>query len=72
MPFYLYIYKNSLNKYCNKTKLINAKSIGQSKVMEYSYHVNFKNKDNGVSLVRDLKNIKGVNHVNLYFDEEFI
>jgi hypothetical protein len=39
--------------------------------LELSYYVTLKSKDSGLNLVKELKRIDGVFHVNLFFDEEY-
>lgn len=60
-----------LNKYCKRIKLINAKSIGDTGTMEYSYYIGFQKKASASEFIRDLKNVKGINQVNVFFDEEY-
>jgi uncharacterized membrane protein YhiD involved in acid resistance len=60
-----------LNKYCKRTKLINAKSIGDTDTMEYSYYIGFKKRASDSEFIRELKNVKGINQVNVFFDEEY-
>ncbi len=60
-----------INKYCKRSKLINAKSIGDTDSMEYSYYIGFKKKASDSEFIRELKNVKGVKQVNVFFDEEY-
>ncbi|MBU0558652.1 MAG: DUF4956 domain-containing protein [Bacteroidetes bacterium] len=60
-----------VNHYCKRSRLINAKSVGPDDAMEYSYNVGFKNQSQSTDLIRDLRKINGINHVNLFFDEEY-
>ncbi len=59
-------------KYCSKSKLINAKSMSDHRgdVMELSYYVKFRNNNWSSLLVRELKKLDGVHRVNLFYDEE--
>jgi len=59
-----------LEKYCQRYKVINAKSVGEQDMMELSYHVKFKDQKNNNAFIKELKNANNVNHINLYFDEE--
>lgn len=58
-------------KFCKSTKLINTKTAGAGDVLELSYHVNLKNVKSTTEFIKELRNISGVNHVNLFFDEEY-
>ncbi len=64
-------YKKIIKKYCKRESLINMKTIGHGDVMEFSYHVGFKHKEISTNLIKELKQLEGVNHVNLFFDEEY-
>lgn len=61
----------TLGKYCSNYKLINIKALGDeyNNMLESSYYVNLKNEDKSDVLVNELKRIKGVNQVNIFFDE---
>ena len=63
-------YMDSIKKYCNRYKLINIKALGNGDGLELSYYVHIKQKDRNAEFVRELKRIEGLNHVNLFFDEE--
>lgn len=63
-------YINLFNKYCKTFELINVKSIGEYELLEISYYVHLKNKDNTELFIRELKSIPGINYANLLFDEE--
>lgn len=57
-------------KYCKSSKLINTKALMESDSLELSYHVVLKDVKFITEFVSQLKNISGVNNVNLFFDEE--
>ncbi|MFO8000088.1 MAG: DUF4956 domain-containing protein [Marinilabilia sp.] len=62
-----------LSSYCRNHKLVNVRTIGDEEngeSMEYSYYINLKKEQKGNELVSKLKKIKGVQHVNLFFDED--
>ena len=63
-------YINLFNKYCKTFELINVKSIGEYELLEISYYVHLKNKNNTELFIRELKSIPGINYANLLFDEE--
>jgi len=57
-------------KYCKDSKLINTKAMMEDDSLELSYHVVLKDSKLITEFVNQLKNSKGVNNVNLFFDEE--
>lgn len=63
-------YMNVINKYSKKYQLINVKSAGSSNGVELSYYIRLKSKSANADFVRELKGVPGLNHVNLFFDEE--
>ena len=64
-------YSKLIDKYCKKSKLINAKAIGTDDLLELSYYVGFKNKENTTEFIQKLRKIEGVENVNLFYDEEY-
>jgi len=57
-------------KFCKDSKLINTKAMMEDDSLELSYHVVLKDPKFITEFVSLLKNSKGVNNVNLFFDEE--
>lgn len=64
-------YSNLIDQYCRKSKLINAKAIGNAETLELSYYVGFKNKEKTTEFVQQLRKVDGVANVNLFYDEEY-
>jgi uncharacterized membrane protein YhiD involved in acid resistance len=64
-------YIDSLRKYCKTYKLINIKSLGNGDGLELSYYVKLRNVIMNNEFIKNLKKIDGLNHVNLFFDEEY-
>lgn len=64
-------YNELIDKYCKKSKLINAKAIGVEDLLELSYYVGFKNKIQSTEFVQQLRKISGISNVNLFYDEEY-
>ncbi len=60
-----------LKKQCSNFKLVNVKTIGDesSNELEFSYYLSLKEREKGKALVAQIKEIPGVNFVNLFFDE---
>jgi uncharacterized membrane protein YhiD involved in acid resistance len=63
-------YLEVLRTYCKSYKLINIKALGNGDGLELSYYVHLKQKDKNAEFIKELKRIEGLNHVNLFFDEE--
>jgi len=63
-------YLKVIKKYCKTNKLINVKSLGNENGLELSYYVQLRDKDRNSEFMRELKNIVGLEHINLFFDEE--
>jgi len=57
-------------KYCKNSKLINTKALMESDSLELSYHIVLKDVKFTAEFVNQLRTTKGVNNVNLFFDEE--
>lgn len=58
-------------KYCKNSKLINTKAMMEDDSLELSYHINVKDSKFITEFIKQLKDSKGVSHVNLFFDEEY-
>jgi uncharacterized membrane protein YhiD involved in acid resistance len=65
-------YISILNKYCRDHKEINIKYIEEQNAMEVSYYVKFKSGAKSNEFLRELKEIPGMQNINLFFDEEEI
>lgn len=63
-------YMKIINKYSKKFQLINVKSAGSTNGVELSYYIRLKSRSANADFVRELKSVPGLNHVNLFFDEE--
>jgi uncharacterized membrane protein YhiD involved in acid resistance len=61
-----------LSKYCKKNQLVNVKALGEDSqnMMELSFYIKLKKETEGKNLVAEVKQLAGVRHVNLFFDEE--
>ena len=62
---------NVFQKYCKSSKLINTKAMMENDAIELSYHIVLKDQKFITEFISQLKNSKGVNNVNLFFDEEY-
>ncbi len=65
-------YQAILDGHCKKLSIINVRSLGDKDLIELSYYVRLKHKDQGQNLIRDLNRTPGIQYVNLFFDEEQI
>ena len=63
-------YLSVLNEYCRSYKLVNLKSFEAGKLLELTYFVNLKRKEQSDRFVRALDHLEDINQVNLFFDEE--
>jgi uncharacterized membrane protein YhiD involved in acid resistance len=59
-------------KHCRRHKLVNVKTIGEenSEEIEFSYYLSLNEREKGQALIARLKQVQGVKHVNLFFDED--
>ncbi len=58
-----------IKKYCKTYKLINIKSLGNGDGFELSYYIHLKDINKNAEFIKEFKST-GVNHINLFFDEE--
>jgi len=61
-----------LDKYCNKYKLVNIKSLGESggnQLLEFSFYLTLRDEGKGALLIREIRSVFGVEQTNLFFDE---
>jgi uncharacterized membrane protein YhiD involved in acid resistance len=65
-------YQAILDGHCAKVTPVNVRSLGDTDLIELSYYVRLKRKDEADALIRDLNRTPGVQYVNLFFDEEQI
>jgi uncharacterized membrane protein YhiD involved in acid resistance len=65
-------YLPTLEKYCRRHKLINVKSPRDGDLLELSYYINLKARDESGVFVRELGRIQDVTHVNLFSNEELL
>lgn len=63
-------YLSVFNTYCKTADLINVKSLGEENIFEISYYIQLKIEEEAKQFVQELKQINGVDYVNLLFDEE--
>lgn len=61
-----------IQKYCKSYTLVNVKALGEenNQYIELSYYIKLKKEENSRLMVKELKTIEMVQHVNLFFDEE--
>ena len=64
-------YSKLIDKFCRKSKLLNARAIGMEYTLELSYYIGFKNKQQSTEFIQKLRKIEGVSNVNLFYDEEY-
>lgn len=61
-----------IGKFCRKYSLVNVKALGEenNQYLELSYYIKLKKEESSQVLVKELKLMDKVQHVNLFFDEE--
>jgi hypothetical protein len=71
-------YMPILEKHCKKHELVNLQSLGREngssngagQAMGLSFYIDLHSRGSVGKLVRDLGRVQGVEHINLFFDEE--
>jgi uncharacterized membrane protein YhiD involved in acid resistance len=63
-------YVEVIKNFCKNYKLINIKALGNGDGLELSYYIQLIDINQNSNFVKELKNISGLNHVNLFFDED--
>jgi uncharacterized membrane protein YhiD involved in acid resistance len=61
-----------LSRYCKKQKLVNIKTLGEKgndQLLEFSFYVTLKDEAKGGILVKEVREVDGVEQTNLFFDE---
>jgi uncharacterized membrane protein YhiD involved in acid resistance len=61
-----------LGRYCGKQKLVNIKTLGakgDDQLIEFSYYITLKDEAKGNLLVKEIREVGGVEQTNLFFDE---
>lgn len=59
-----------LRRYCNTLKLVSIKNVGLEDLTESNYHITLQNTKKTEEMVRTLREMKGVQQVNVFFDED--
>lgn len=59
-----------LYEYCRTFELINIRSNELDETFEYSYYIHIKKNKDTNSLMYELKKVKGVKNINLFFDQQ--
>ncbi|MBD3224484.1 MAG: DUF4956 domain-containing protein [Caldithrix sp.] len=63
-------YDQILKNYCRDYRLINAKALGDNGDLELSFHVELKDPARSQALIKELKQLPEIRHINMLFDEE--
>lgn len=61
-----------LNMHCRNYSLVSLREMGQGNVLDFSYHVKFKQGDHKEALVHDVKSIPGAKAVNLLMQDAIV
>lgn len=59
-----------MGRYCKQSRVLSMKSVGEGDLLELSYYVNLRDKDKSKDFIRDLGRVRGIDQVNLFFDDE--
>jgi uncharacterized membrane protein YhiD involved in acid resistance len=59
-----------LSEYCRRFEIINIRSNEIDKCVDYSYYLFLRKNRNINSLLRDLRNVRGVRNINMFFDRQ--
>ncbi len=67
-----HLFDKALNRYLRKYNLVNVKNLTDDRgdIMEFSWYVLLRKESMSGELISALKDIEGVDKVNLFFDEE--
>ncbi|HBC46965.1 MAG TPA: hypothetical protein DEO84_02925 [candidate division Zixibacteria bacterium] len=65
-PEYLRVF----DEYCRNHKVINIKSVDSRDMLEVSYYIRFKDNQKSSQFMQALQKVRGIEDINLYFDEE--
>ncbi|HNE30297.1 MAG TPA: hypothetical protein PLW66_14075 [Saprospiraceae bacterium] len=57
-------------RYCRSLKLVSLKNVGPDNLTESNYHITLKDMRKSEELVRTLRQLTGVQQVNVFFDED--
>lgn len=64
-------YINIIKNYTTKYKLINAKTVGETELIEISYFIQLKKEKLQESMISELRRVNGISGINIFFDEEY-
>lgn len=60
----------TMARYCRSLKLVSLKNVGPDNLTESNYHITLKDMRKSEELVRILRQVTGVQQVNVFFDED--
>lgn len=64
-------YAAALARHCRRHHLVNTQSETGSDALEVSFYVSLRSEDASGDLVSELRDLPQIDHVNLYFDEDY-
>lgn len=59
-----------VEKYCRQYETVNVRTVDETNSMEYTFFIRLRSKINSNDLINDLKSVKGVQRINLFFDQQ--
>jgi uncharacterized membrane protein YhiD involved in acid resistance len=66
------LYQKVLEKYCRRFEAINVKSAQNQSLLEISFYIDIKDKDDCNAIVQALQKVNGVEHINLFYDDQTV
>jgi uncharacterized membrane protein YhiD involved in acid resistance len=60
----------SLSKYCRQLKLVSIRDAGANEFSESNYHIILRDNRKSAEMVQTIRQLPGVQQVNVYFDED--
>lgn len=66
------IFIKLLSTHCSNFELMNIRTDEINNSLIYSYNIRMKNIENAEQMIRELKNLQGLNSVNLFFDQQTV
>jgi uncharacterized membrane protein YhiD involved in acid resistance len=64
------LYRPILEKFSRRFEVVNIKAIKETGTTEYSFYIQIHDREDGNKLVQALQENRGIDHINLYFEEE--
>ena len=63
-------YQPVLNKFCRQHNMMNVKSFEDQNLLEVAIYIKLKSEEKSNQFIQELRKKKGVQNINLFFDEQ--